>query len=174
MDYINKSPGLYNIFSNIWLYFGYNKQEHDHILKKIKALHGINKLISIDDYCSFWISGISPHNHQGETFEHTIRQQMIIDKRTKLTASYNRICSQIDIGLYSNNQDSAPMVICIYTLNPALFECIIGLYLYYLNSRASMTLANAARSLSSKISGVEYQMTEEMKQYLFLTCVSST
>jgi len=173
MSNIDKPPGLYNIFSNIWLYFGYNRQEHEHILKKIKALHGITKLICLDEQCKFWISGISVYNQQGETFDHTIRQQMIVDRRAKLTTVYKHICTQIDTALYSNNQDSAPMVLCIYTLNSFLFECVVGAYLYYLNTRATMTLANAARSLSSKISGVEYQMTEEMKQYLFLTCTVS-
>lgn len=163
-------PGLFNLFSNIWFFFGYNNQEHEHILKKVKAIHGLTKLISIDDLCQFWIQGPGGSTIQGETFESTIRQQIILDRRAKLTKIYKHIGQLIDTALLASNSDSAPTVLGIYTLNPLGFECLIGTYLYYLNTRASMTLANAARSLSSKISGVEYQMTEEMKQFLFLVC----
>jgi len=169
----NYSPGLYNLFSNIWFFFGYNNQEHDHILKKVKAIHGITKLISIDDLCRFWIQSPGGGTNQGETFEPTIRQQIIIDRRAKLIKVYKHIAQQIDTAIIANNSEASPTVLCIYSLNTSGFECLIGSYLYYLNTRASMTLANAARSLSSKISGVEYQMTEEMKQFLFLVCSST-
>lgn len=167
---IDHPPGLYNMFSNVWFFFGYNRQEHDHILKKVKAMHGITKLISVDELCQFWTQGIGASNPNGESYDPSIRQQMILDRRTKLTKIYKHIAAQIDIALLANNPDTAPVVLGIYTLNQLGFECLIGAYLYYLNTRASMTLANSARSLSSKISGVEYQMTEEMKQFLFLVC----
>ena len=167
-------PGLYNLFSNIWLYFGYNRQEHEHILRKIKAMHGITKLICIDDLCKFWISGIGGQSANGESYDPSIRQQMILDRRAKLAAVYKHISGQIDITLRANNPDSAPTVLGLYTLNPLAFECLIGSYLYYLNRRAAMSLANSAKSLSSKISGLEYQMTEEMKQFLFLVCSGET
>ena len=170
----NYSPGLYNLFSNVWFFFGYNNQEHDHILKKVKAMHGINKLISIDDLCKFWILGPGGSTNQGETFEPTIRQQIILDRRAKLTKIYKHIAQQIDIAILANNSEASPTVLGIFCLNPLGFECLIGSYLYYLNTRASMTLANAARSLSSKISGVSYQMTEEMKQFLFLVCSNTS
>jgi len=161
-----RQPGLFNIFSNVWLFFGYNTKEHDHILKKVKALHGITKLISLDELCKFWIAGIEAGGYTPE-----IRQQMIIDRRTKLTAIYRNTTAQIDIAIKTNNLENAPTVLCIYTLNQyGGFECLVGLYLYYLNTRASMSLAHSARALSSKVSGVEYQMTEEMKQFLYLTC----
>lgn len=166
----DQPPGLYNLFSNVWFFFGYNHQEHDHILKKVKAMHGITKLISVEELCQFWTQGIGGSNPSGELYEPSIRQQMILDRRAKLVKIYKHTAHQIDIALLSNNQDSAPVVLGIYTLNPNSFECLIGIYLYYLNTRASMTLANSARSLSSKITGIDYQMTEEMKQFLFLVC----
>ena len=164
---IDHPPGLFNMFSNVWIFFGYNRQEHDHILKKVKAMHGITKLICLDDLCKFWIAGVEAGAYAPE-----IRQQMIIDRRAKLIATYKSIAAQIDIALCANNSDSAPTVLCLYTLTPLAFECLVGAYLYYLNKRASMSLANAARALSSKVTGVEYQMTEEMKQFLYLVCLS--
>lgn len=164
---IDHPPVLYNLFSNVWFFFGYNQKEHDHILKKVKAMHGITKLISIDDLCLFWTQGIGS---TGESYDPSIRQQMLLDRRAKLTRIYKQIATQIDIALMANNQDAAPVVLSIYSLNQASFECLIGMYLYYLNTRAAMTLANAAMSLSSKITGIDYQMTEEMKQFLFLVC----
>ena len=166
----NHPPGLYNLFSNIWLYFGYNRQEHEHILRKIKAMHGITKLICIDDLCKFWISGIGGQGVNGESYDSAIRQQLILDRRAKLNTVYKHISGQIDIALCANNPDNAPAVLGLYTLNPLAFECLIGAYLYYLNKRAAMSLANSAKSLSSKITGIDYQMTEEMKQFLFLVC----
>jgi hypothetical protein len=165
-------PGLYNVFSNVWLFFGYNNKEHEHILRKIKAMHGITKLISIDDLCKFWITGIGGQNNNGESYNHAIKQQIIIDRRAKLQTIYKQIAGQIDIAIRSNNSESTPVVLGLYTLNPIAFECLIGAYLYYICKRASMTLANSARALTSKISGVEYQMTDEMKQFLFLICSS--
>lgn len=167
---IGLPPGLYNIFSNVWLFFGYNNREHDHILKKVKAMHGITKLICLDELCKFWIAGIESGGYALE-----IRQQMIIDRRAKLATIYKNIAAQIDIAIRANNPDSAPTVLCLYTLNQhGGFECLIGAYLYYLNKRAGMSLANSARALSSKVSGVEYQMTEEMKQFLYLVCTSGS
>ena len=163
---IDRPAGLYNMFSNVWLFFGYNHQEHDHILKKVKALHGITKMLCLDDLCKFWVSGIS----NTDSYAPEIRQQMIIDRRTKLISIYKNIAAQIDIAIRANNSESAPTVLCLYTLSPLAFECLIGAYLYYLNKRASMSLVSAARALSSKITGVEYQMTEEMKQFLYLVC----
>lgn len=164
---MSKSPALYNIFSNVWIYFGYNNLEHDHMLRKIKTIHGITKLINLDELCKFWLINIDSIG-----YAHEIKQQMIIDRRAKLSSVYKNIASQIDIALRNNNPESAPVVLCLYTLNPDSFECLVGSYLYYLNKRASMTLANAARALSSKVTGIEYQMTEEMKQYLYLICSS--
>lgn len=167
---IDRPPGLFNIFSNIWLFFGYNNKEHDHILKKVKVIHGITKLICLDELCKFWIAGIESGEYAPE-----IRQQLIIDRRAKLTTIYKNIAAQIDIAIRSNNSDSVPTVLCLYTLNQhGGFECLIGSYLVYLNKRAGMSLANSARALSNKVSGVEYQMTEEMKQFLYLVCTSES
>lgn len=164
---INHNPALYNIFSNVWFYFGYNNQEHEHILKKIKATHGINKLVCLDDLCQFWDTS---NKNNGETYNNEIQKQIIINKRTKLTTVYNHIKTQIDTALKCSNKDIAPTVLCLYTMKPNLFECLIGSYLYYLNKTANINLATSARTLASKIYGVNYQMTEEMKQYLFLIC----
>ncbi len=162
---MDRPPGLYNIFSNIWFYFGYNNQEHEHILKKIRATHGITKIISIDDICHFW-----PKSNNGESFTSEIAQQIILEKRAKLTKSYNYIKAQIDMAIRATNPESAPSVLCFYSMNPVMFECLIGAYLYYINKTAATNLANSARTLSSKIYGIDYQMTEEMKQYLYLIC----
>ena len=162
---MDRPPGLYNIFSNVWFFFGYNNQEHEHILRKVRATHGITKSINIDDICKFW-----PKTNTGETFTTEIAQQITLEKRAKLTKAYTYIKSQIDMALRATNPESAPTVLCVYTMTPDLFECLIGAYLHYLNKTAAINLANSAKALSSKIYGVDYQMTEEMKQFLYLTC----
>lgn len=162
---------LFNIYSNVWLFFGTgNLDKNDiHLISKAKGLHGITKTICMDDLCKFW------HDKTHDTeYNSEIRMQLIINRRDKLKTIYKTLTTHINTTILCNNSDDLPQVLCIYSLNPLVFECIIGCYLYYLHSVAGMDLATASKTLSSKIAGVSYIMTEDMKQFLYMICNTFT
>ncbi len=149
---------LFNIFSNLWFYFGEPGGEPGTQIKKIKAIHQITNLINLDKEIEYWLRPFS--EYPGE-----IKEQILINKQKKLTAIFNGICAHID-RLHIDTGSS----ILIFSIGA--HECLIALYIYYLHKKCGLALDKAASTLVSKITGLDYKMSEDLKKWLYYACSS--
>jgi len=151
---------LFNIFSNLWFYFGDSNGEPGTQIKKIKAIHQVSNIINLDKELEYWLRPFS--EYPGE-----IREQILINKHKKLTAIFNGICAHID-RLHIDTASS------ILIFSVSAHECLIALYIYYLHKKCGLTLEQAATTLVSKITGLDYTLGEDLKKWLYYACSSQS
>lgn len=150
---------LVNLFSNIWLYF-IDKKEDYIIYERIKQAHGISQELCIDNLVKFWTVP-----SKGEIFAKEIDANLKVQRDSKLVATWDTLGKRILALLI---QGAEPLI--IYSSNPASHECLIGLYLYILKKHAQLPIEKSVKSLSSKIAGINYKMSDDMKKIIYQAC----
>lgn len=151
---------LINLFSNIWLIF-INNPETDYIIKtRVIQTHGINEELVIDNLVKFW-SGLG----KGETYTIEIAASLKQQKQAKLIAFWDALAKRV----LNNITNGAEPLILVSTIAES-HECLIAFYLYFLKKHAGIPLEKSVKILASKISGIQYTMSDEMKKIIYLIC----
>ena len=151
---------LINLFSNIWLFFVSDPATDNIILERLKQVHNINNDLCTDNLFKFWQS-----NTKGEVFAKEINAGLLVQNTDKLVAVWNTLTKRIATNIKLGTE---PLL--LYSSNNSYHECLIGFYLYFLKKTANITLDKSAKSLSSKIAGINYKMSPEMKKIIYQYC----
>lgn len=151
---------LINLYSNVWLLF-INNPETDYVIKtRLIQTHGITEELCIDNLVKFW-SG----SGNGETYTLEIAANLKQQKQTKLIAFWDALGKRI-----STNITNGAEPLLLFSSNSGTHECVVAFYLYFLKKYAGIGLEKSANILASKISGIQYTMTDEMKKLIYLHC----
>jgi hypothetical protein len=151
---------LINLFSNIWIIF-INNPETDNIIKtRVIQTHGINEELVIDNLVKFW-SGPG----KGETYTIEITANLKEQKQTKLIAFWDALAKRV----HANITNGAEPLLIVSTVMTS-HECLIAFYLYFLKKYAGIVLEKSVKILASKIAGIQYTMSDEMKKIIYLIC----
>ena len=151
---------LVNLYSNIWLLF-INNPETDYVIKtRVIQTHGINEELCIDNLVKFWSS-----TGKGETYTQEITANLKQQKQTKLVAFWDALSKRV---LANITNGAEPLL--LFSTGSGTHECVISFYLYFLKKYAGIGLEKSAKILASKIAGIPYTMSDEMKKLIYLHC----
>ena len=151
---------LVNLFSNIWLFFVNDPATDNIILERLKQAHNINNDLCTDSLFKFWQS-----NTKGEVFAKEINAGLLVQNTDKLITVWNTLTKRVTTNI---KLGAEPLL--LYSSNNNYHECLIGFYLYFLKKSASIPLDKSAKSLSSKIAGINYKMSPELKKIIYHHC----
>lgn len=150
---------LVNIFSNVWFFF-MDKKEDQIVYDRVKLVHGISQELCIDNLVKFWVVG-----DRGEVFVKEIDANLRQDRDNKLILFWESLKKKtLSIVLHGGES------IIINSTTKQGHECLIGFYLYMLKKASNIPLEKSVKSLSSKIAGINYKMTEDMKKIIYQVC----
>lgn len=114
----------------------------------------------IDNLVKFW-SGPG----KGETYTIEITANLKEQKQTKLIAFWDALAKRV----HANITNGAEPLLIVSTVMTS-HECLIAFYLYFLKKYAGIVLEKSVKILASKIAGIQYTMSDEMKKIIYLIC----
>lgn len=151
---------LINLYSNIWFLF-INNSNTDYMLKsRIIQTHGISEELCIDTLTKFW-----SNSDKSETYTNEIAMNIIKQKQNKLILFWDALAKRINTNIINGAE---PLL--IYSSVSTARECLIAFYLYFLKKYANIPLNKSANMLASKISSIQYTMSDKMKKIIYLYC----